>query len=65
MKSGKVKFFNEEKGYGFVGPDDGGKDVFAHHSGIAGDGYKTLAENQEVTFEIIEGPKGLQATNIS
>ncbi len=65
MVTGKVKWFDASKGFGFIAPDDGSKDVFAHHSGIAGNGYKTLAENQEVTFEIIEGPKGLQATNIS
>ena len=65
MATGKVKWFDATKGFGFITPDDGGKDIFAHHTGISGDGYKTLAENQEVTFEIIEGPKGLQATNIS
>ncbi len=63
--TGTVKFFNGSKGFGFITPDDGGADVFAHHSGIAGDGYKSLAENQQVTFEIIEGAKGRQATNIS
>ena len=65
MVIGKVKWFDATKGFGFITPDDGGKDVFAHHSGIAGDEYKSLVENQEVTFEIIEGPKGLQAINIS
>jgi CspA family cold shock protein len=65
MVTGKVKRFDATKGFGFITPDDGSKDIFAHHTGIAGDGYKSLAENQEVTFEIIEGPKGLQATNIS
>ena len=64
MSTGKVKWFDATKGFGFITPDEGGADVFAHHSGIAGDGYKYLVENQEVTFEIIEGPKGLQATNI-
>jgi CspA family cold shock protein len=65
MATGKVKWFDATKGFGFITPDDGGKDIFAHHTGISGEGYKSLAENQEVTFEIIEGPKGLQATNIS
>ena len=65
MVTGKVKWFDATKGFGFITPDDGGKDIFAHHTGISGEGYKSLAENQEVTFEIIEGPKGLQATNIS
>ena len=64
MSTGKVKWFDATKGFGFITPDEGGADAFAHHSGIAGDGYKSLVENQEVTFEIIEGPKGLQATNI-
>ena len=57
MIAGKVKWFDATKGFGFITPDDGGADVFAHHSGIAGDGYKSLAENQQVTFEIIEGAK--------
>ena len=65
MIAGKVKWFDATKGFGFITPDDGGADVFAHHSGIAGDGYKSLAENQEVTFEIIDGAKGPQAINIS
>ena len=65
MIAGKVKWFDSTKGFGFITPDDGGADVFAHHSGIAGDEYKSLAENQQVTFEIIEGAKGRQATNIS
>jgi len=65
MATGKVKWFDATKGFGFITPDDGGKDIFAHHTGISGEGYKSLAENQEVTFEVIEGPKGLQATNIS
>ena len=65
MATGKVKWFDATKGFGFITPDDGGKDIFAHHTGISGEGYKSLVENQEVTFEIIEGPKGLQATNIS
>jgi CspA family cold shock protein len=64
MVTGKVKWFNAEKGFGFITPDDGSKDVFAHHTAIAGDGYKTLNENQEVTFDVTEGAKGPQASNI-
>tara|TARA_Y100000385_G_C12685435_1_gene464008 strand:- start:360 stop:557 length:198 start_codon:yes stop_codon:yes gene_type:complete len=65
MATGKVKWFNSTKGFGFITPDDGGKDVFAHHTGIAGDGYKSLDENQEVSFDVTEGAKGPQATNIT
>jgi len=63
MVLGKVKWFNEIKGYGFIVTDDG-QEVFAHYSSIAGDGFKTLAENEAVEFEITETPKGLQAKNI-
>jgi cold shock protein len=63
MPNGKVKWFNEQKGYGFISRDDG-EDLFVHYSGIQSDGFKTLAENQEVSFEVKEGPKGLQATNV-
>jgi CspA family cold shock protein len=63
MATGRVKWFNEQKGYGFISRDDG-DDVFVHFSEINASGFKTLAENQEVTFEIKEGPKGLQATNV-
>ena len=65
MAAGKVKWFDSTKGFGFIAPDDGSKDVFAHHTGIAGDGYKTLQENQTVTYDVIEGSKGPQAINIS
>jgi cold shock protein len=61
---GVVKWFNAEKGFGFITPDGGGADVFAHFSAIASDGYRSLDENQRVTFEITQGPKGPQATNI-
>jgi CspA family cold shock protein len=61
---GKVKWFDAAKGYGFITPDDGSKDVFAHHSAILGDGYKSLTENQQVTFDVEQGPKGPQAINI-
>ena len=63
MITGRVKWFNEQKGYGFISRDDG-DDVFVHYSEIEAKGFKTLAENQEVTFEIKEGPKGLQAVNV-
>ena len=61
---GKVKWFSAEKGYGFISPDDGSKDVFVHHSSIKMDGYKTLAEEQAVEFEVGQGQKGLQALNV-
>jgi CspA family cold shock protein len=61
---GTVKWFNADKGFGFITPDDGGSDVFAHFSAIASSGYRSLDENQRVTFEITQGPKGPQATNI-
>ena len=63
MTDGKVKWFNEQKGYGFISRDDG-DDVFVHFSEIVSDGFKTLTENQDVTFEIKEGPRGLQASNV-
>jgi CspA family cold shock protein len=64
MSTGKVKWFNESKGYGFIEPDGGGRDVFVHFSAIQGDGYKTLSEGQTVEFEIIQGEKGPQASNV-
>ena len=60
---GHVKWFNDAKGYGFIAREDG-PDVFVHYSAIAGDGFRSLAEGQAVQFEITEGPKGLQATNV-
>ena len=63
MPTGRVKWFNERKGFGFISRDDG-EDVFVHFSEIKVDGFKTLVENQEVSFEIKEGPKGLQAANV-
>mgnify|MGYP001470119044 CR=1 FL=1 len=64
MATGIVKWFNTSKGFGFITPDDGGKDVFAHFSAIKTDGYATLEENQKVTFDVEVGPKGQQAINI-
>ena len=63
MARGKVKWFNNQKGYGFITPESG-KDVFVHHSVIQGEGYKSLEEGQEVEFEIEKGPKGEQAKNV-
>lgn len=65
MSTGKVKWFNESKGFGFIEPDGGGRDVFVHYSAIQGEGYKTLSEGQPVEFEIIQGEKGPQASNVS
>jgi CspA family cold shock protein len=64
MAVGTVKWFNAEKGFGFIAPEDGSPDVFAHYSAITGSGYKSLDENQKVEFDLAQGPKGPQAENI-
>ena len=64
MASGTVKWFNDAKGFGFITQDDGGEDVFCHHSAIQMEGFKTLQEGQKVEYEVTRGPKGLQAQNV-
>jgi len=64
MATGTVKWFNESKGFGFIAPSDGGADVFVHFSAIASEGFRTLAEGQQVTYEVENGPKGPQAKNV-
>jgi cold shock protein len=65
MAQGTVKWFSDEKGYGFISPSDGGEDLFVHNTGIEGSGFKTLEEGVLVTFETSQGKKGLQAVNVS
>ena len=64
MATGTVKWFNNAKGWGFISPDDGGPEAFAHYSAIVSEGFKSLKEGQRVSFELIDGPKGPQATDI-
>jgi CspA family cold shock protein len=64
MATGTVKWFNDAKGFGFITPDEGGEDLFAHFSAIKSDGFKSLTENQKVLFDVTQGPKGKQASNI-
>jgi CspA family cold shock protein len=65
MPQGTVKWFNSEKGYGFITPDEGGEDLFVHYSGIAGGGFKSLEEEAKVSYEATQGKKGMQAENVS
>jgi len=64
MATGTVKWFNDAKGYGFITPDGGGKDVFVHHTAVQMEGFRSLAEGQKVEYEVTEGPKGPQAPNV-
>ena len=64
MALGKVKWFNETKGFGFITPDAGGEELFAHYTAIQTDGFKVLKENQRVSYDVVQGQKGLQASNI-
>ena len=65
MPQGTVKWFNDEKGYGFISPDEGGEDLFVHYSGIAGNGFRSLEEGTKVSYEATRGNKGMQAENVT
>ena len=65
MAQGTVKWFNEEKGYGFISPDEGGEDLFVHYSGIVGEGFRSLEEGDKVSYEATRGKKGMQAEEVS
>ncbi len=64
MPTGTVKWFNDSKGFGFITQDEGGDDVFVHHTAIKAEGFKSLSEDDKVTYEVTQGPKGLQAENV-
>ena len=64
MTTGTIKWFSDQKGYGFITPDDGRKDIFVHFSALQGEGFKTLSEGQKVQFDVTSGPKGEQAANV-
>ena len=64
MATGTVKWFNDSKGFGFISQEDGGDDVFCHHTAIESEGFRTLAEGQRVEFDVVKGPKGLQASRV-
>ncbi len=63
-QTGMVKWFNNAKGFGFIQPEPGGEDVFVHHTSIVAEGFRTLTQGEKVSFEVVEGPKGLQARNV-
>ena len=65
MTQGTVKWFSDDRGFGFITPDDGGEDLFVHHTGITGSGFKSLDEGAKVTYEVTQGRKGMQADNVS
>ena len=65
MPTGTVKWFNDQKGYGFIAPDDGGKDLFVHHTAVTMQGFRTLAEGQKVSFEVTQDAKGARAVNVT
>jgi CspA family cold shock protein len=65
MAQGTVKWFSDQKGYGFITPEDGGEDLFVHHNGIAGTGFKSLEEGAKVSYEATQGRKGMQAENVT